>query len=214
MAKLTLYSYYQSSAAYRVRCALYFKGLDFEYKSVDLTANQQYDEAYSDVNPMNQVPTLVLEDGTVIAQSMAIFLWLDRVYPKKLLFPENANSMARVVQFCENINSGIHPVQNLRVRKDLEKKFGASKEAQAAWSAEVIERGFQSLERILEKTSGKYCFENTITAADMFLVPQVFNARRYRVDLARFPRITSVDQNCMGLDFFKKAHPSAQPDAK
>ncbi len=212
MGKLTLYSYYQSSAAYRVRIALYFKGLNFDYKTVDLMKSGQHEASYSEVNPMKQVPTLVTESGDQIGQSMAIFLWLDRHSKMNPLFPEDPLQMAQVVQFCENINSGIHPIQNLNVRQELEKRFKASPEMREEWCAHWIARGFEGCEKFLARTSKKYCFGNEITAADMFLVPQVFNARRYKVDLSPFPNIVRVDANLTSLDVFKKAHPSVQPD--
>jgi maleylacetoacetate isomerase/maleylpyruvate isomerase len=209
--KLTLYSYYQSSAAYRVRIALYHKGLAFEYRAVDLSSGAQLEASYLRVNPMAEIPSLVF-DGAVIAQSMAIFLWLDRKFRTRFLFPEDPEEMAAVVQFCESVNAGIHPVQNLKVRKELEKRFGASVEAREEWCRHWIERGFEGLEKMLARSAGRFCFGDSVTAADMFLVPQVFNARRYKVDLSHFPLIVRVDIACAELEAFQRAHPSVQPD--
>ena len=210
---LTLYSYYQSSAAYRVRIALNYKGLNFEYKAVDITKGGQHEASYSDLNEMEQVPTLIGENGEKIAQSMAIFLWLDRYSRINPLFPDDPLQMAHVVQFCENINSGIHPIQNLNVRKELEKRFGASPEVREQWCAYWISRGFEGCEKFLKKSSGEFCFGNQVTAADMFLVPQVFNARRYKVDMSLFPTIAQIDARLVQIDAFKRGHPGLQPDA-
>ena len=213
MGKLTLYSYYQSSAAYRVRIALHHKGLNFDYKAINLVSSGQHEASYFEVNAMKQVPTLVTEDGDHLGQSMAIFLWLDRHSRVNPLFPEDAFEMSRVVQFCENINSGIHPVQNLNVRQELEKRFKAGPDAVSDWCAYWIARGFESCEKFLKKSAGKFCFGDHVSAADMFLVPQVFNARRFKVDLTPFPTIVRVDTTASVLEAFKKAHPSVQPDA-
>ncbi len=213
MGKLTLYSYYQSSASYRVRIALHHKGLNFEHKTVDLVKSGQHEASYSDLNEMKQVPTLITEFGDRLGQSMAIFLWLDRHSRVNPMFPDDFTQMAQIVQFCENINSGIHPLQNLNVRQELEKQYNFDNEAREKWCAYWIARGFEGCEKFLKKTSKKYCFGNDVTAADMFLVPQVFNARRYKVDMTPFPLITRIDAALVELDAFKKAHPSAQPDA-
>jgi maleylacetoacetate isomerase len=212
MANLTLYSFHASSAAYRVRIALNFKALDYTYRAVDLLKAEQHEASYLEFNPAGEVPTLVTADGTRLGQSMAIFLWLDKSFPSRPLFPVEPNAMAAVAQFCENINSGIHPIQNLKVRQELERRFRQSEAQRGEWCAYWIDRGFVALEKTLAKTAGKYCFGDVVTAADMFLVPQVVNARRFKVDLAKFPNIVRVDRAACELDVFKRAHPSVQPD--
>lgn len=213
MGKLTLYSYFQSSAAWRVRIALHFKGLNFEYKPVNLVSSGQHEASYSDVNPMKQVPTLVTEFGEQIGQSMAIFLWLDRHSRVNPMFPDDFTQMSKIIQFCENINSGIHPLQNLNVRQELERKYKFTPEAVSGWCAYWIARGFESCEKSLKRSAGKYCFGDEITAADMYLVPQVYNARRFKVDLTPFPTIVRIDALASNVEAFKKAHPSVQPDS-
>ncbi len=209
---MKLYDYYRSSSCYRVRIALNYKGIEYAYRAVDLTKAVQHEASYADLNPMKEIPSIVTEKGEVIAQSVAICLWLDRTYKSKSLFPEDALGMSQVLQFCENINAGIHPIQNLKVRQELTKQFNATPADVEKWCAYWIERGFQSLEKSLSKTSGKFAFGDSVTAADMFLVPQVYNARRYKLDLTPFPNIVNVDKNANELEAFKKAHPTLQPD--
>jgi maleylacetoacetate isomerase len=212
---LVLYSFFNSSAAYRVRIALHHKKLDFEYRAVHLIENggEQNKTEFQLLNPMAEVPTLV-HKNRALSQSMAILLYLDSEFSNVPLFSSDSFLKAQMIQFCEMINSGIHPIQNLKVRQELGKRFGLSADGQASWCAYWIERGFGAIEKSLEKTAGTYCFNDQVSAADMFLIPQVFNARRYQVDLTRFPLIKSVDEACAKLTAFQKAHPSQQPDHK
>jgi maleylacetoacetate isomerase len=216
MKKLTLYSYFQSSASYRVRIALHHKGLPFEYRGINLRGAGDHNKTeYRDLNPMGEIPTLVItENGKdqILSQSMAIFLYLDTFDSRKRLFPQDPFLSAKLVQFCENINAGIHPVQNLKVRQYLATRYKADEKEVETWCAHWIARGFQAIEKTLNATAGKYCFGDEITAADMFLVPQAFNAHRYKVDMAPFPKILEVEKNCLELEAFKKSIPSAQPD--
>ncbi len=214
MTNLTLYSFYRSSAAYRVRIALNAKGLDYKYVAVDLTASGQREASYAELNLMEQVPTLVTPNGRSLGQSMAIFLWLDKTYKNNPLFPSDADDFASMIQFCENINSGIHPIQNLAVRQKLQSSYQVDTTGQDKWCAHWIDVGFKSIEKYLARTAGQYCFGDSVTAADMFLIPQVVNAYRFKVNMSQFPTIDKIDKACMELEIFKKAQPSQQPDFK
>lgn len=208
-----LYSYFRSSAAFRVRIGLNIKELKYKYIPIHLLkeGGQQNTPEYHKLNPMGEVPTLV--DGDfVLAQSMAILLYLDETRTSPRLFPNAPQAKAQVIQFCENINAGIHPVQNLKVTQQLESRFNASLEQKNAWAAYWIDRGFKSLEKFLEKTAGTYCFGGQVTAADLYLIPQVFNAIRYQVNIAQFPKISGIYQRAMELEAFKLAAPNKQPD--
>jgi maleylacetoacetate isomerase len=212
--QVILYSYFRSSAAYRVRTALYLKGISFEYAAIHLLNNggEQNKNDYRQINAMGEIPSLKHGDK-IIGQSLPIIEYLDAVWPAQRLIPADPYRGSLVRQFCENINSGIHPVQNLKVLQELEKRFGATTEMKNDWAAYWIKRGFDSLEKILRVTAGNYCFGNELTAADLFLVPQVFNARRYAVDLSPYPIIQKVDEACSQIQAFKKAHPMVQPDS-
>lgn len=214
MTNLILYSYYRSSCAYRVRIALHFKELEFEYRPIHLVRDggEQLKSDYLALNPLGQVPCLV-HNGKTLSQSMAILLYLDTVYPDKTLFPTDPFDRAQVMQLCEAINSGIQPIQNLAVLKALEADFGANGEAKGHWAHYWIARGFKAFERMLEKTAGDFCFGNKVSAADALLVPQVYNANRFKVDLTAYPKISEIWQRCETLEPFKKALPEVQIDA-
>jgi maleylacetoacetate isomerase len=213
MGRLQSYSYFRSSAAFRVRIALHLKQIPHDYHAVHLLKDggRQNQAAYRDVNPMGEVPAIVDGDFN-LAQSMAILFYLDDIRPKPELFPKEPRAKARVLQICENINCGMHPLQNLKVLQELERRFGAQQAAKDSWVQHWISLGFQSLEKILESTAGTYAFGGSITAADLFIVPQVFSARRFKCDLAPFPVIRRIADECMRLEAFKKSEPAAQPD--
>lgn len=210
---MILYSYFRSSAAFRVRTALHLKGLSFEYRAVHLLkkGGEQYAPGYLALNPIGEVPCLV-HQGRALAQSVAILSYLDELGASPRLFPGAPMDRARVLQFCENINAGIHPLQNLKVLKRLQSQWGAGEAETNQWAAHWIRRGFEGLEKFLEATAGTYCFGGQLTAADLFLVPQAFNAHRYGVSLTAFPHIRRIVTTCLGLDAFRKAHPYRQPD--
>jgi maleylacetoacetate isomerase len=210
---VVLYSYFRSSAAYRVRIALHLKNIPHEYRAIHLlnSGGEQNKQDYLKVNPMGEVPCLVHKDQP-IGQSMAIVEYLDAIWPVPPLFPKDPYRAALVRQLCENINAGIHPIQNLKVLQELERRFSVDQDVKNDWAAYWIARGFIGVERMLEKTAGRYCVGNEITAADLFLVPQVVNAKRYNVDMGAFPRIQKVNDECMKLTAFIKAGPKEQPD--
>lgn len=213
MTPITLYSYFRSSASYRVRIALNLKNIPFEYKAVHLVKDggQQLFDDFKALNPMAQIPCLKTSEGVFINQSMAILTYLDEIAPNPQLFPQESLKKAHVIEVCEIINSGIHPVQNLKVLKFVtqEQKF-----EKAEWAHYWIQEGFFGLEKRLSSISGDYCFGNVLTAADLFLVPQVYNARRFNVDLQQFPIIQKIEANCLKLEAFQKASPETQPDTE
>lgn len=212
--KPTLYSYFRSSASYRVRIALHLKNIDFEYHPVHLLKDggQQHTLNYKAVNPMAQVPCFV--DGmNIVAQSMAIIEYLDHKWKVPLLFPQDIETRAQVIEFCEIINSGIQPLVNLKVRQKLAKEFGATDEQIKLWNQDFMSQGFEALEKKLAKVSGQYCFGNQITAADVFLVPAVFGAvGGASMDMEKYPLCKRINDTLVKLEAFKKAHPSHQPD--
>lgn len=206
-----LYSYFRSSSAYRVRIALNFKNVNYTIKPVHLVKDggEQHRDDYKKLNVLSQVPTLI-DNNKCLTQSMAIFYYLDQNYEGTELFPKDIGQ--HVVEFCEVINSGIQPIQNLRVLQYLKNKNHFEQDEIQSWSHHWIEQGFFAIESFLNKNSGKYCFGDQITAADMFLAPQVYNSLRYNVDLKEFPKIKSVWKNCLKLEEFIKADPAHQPD--
>lgn len=211
---LKLYSYFRSSASYRVRIALNIKNLDYQYETVHLVndGGEQKKPNYLKLNPMGQVPCLV--DGELtLNQSMAILLYLDRKHPTPPLFPQDADRFAQTVQLCEIVNSGIQPIQNLRVMQHLDATFNCGPEGTAAWNSHWITSGLKGLEESLKNTAGKYSMGDEVTAADLFLVPQVYNAHRFHLDMANFPIIHQIEKNCLELEVFQKAAPENQPDA-
>ncbi|GIL18085.1 MAG: maleylacetoacetate isomerase [Oligoflexia bacterium] len=213
MSSLVLYNYFRSSTSYRVRIGLHFKNLDFEYKSVHLLKDggEQHRAEYRQLNPIGGVPTLV-HNGKPISQSMAILEYLEETFPQNRFFPKDIYTRAKVRQFCENINADIHPLQNLKVTQYLEKNLNISPEQKQQWLNNWISLGLQATERILENAAGQFCFGDEVTAADLLLVPQVFSAERFQIDLKPFPNIQRINLECLKLDAFQKAHPTRQPD--
>jgi maleylacetoacetate isomerase/maleylpyruvate isomerase len=196
-----------------VRIALHFKELAFEYAPVHLTreGGEQNRAAYRLLNPMGHVPALD-HDGFLVAESMAIIDYLDKVAPEKPLFPGEPHARASVMQLCEVVNSGIQPLQNLKVTNALEKMYGFSKDQSGDWVRHWVNDGLSNLEKLMEKTAGSFSFGGSVTAADCFLVPQCFSARRFNVRIEDYPLIAAVELNCLKLPAFQKAHPEKQPD--
>lgn len=213
MDSLILYNYYRSSTSYRVRIALHLKKLNFEYRPIHLLNNggEQFSENYLQINPQAEVPTLLHNQNT-IGQSMAIIEYLDEVFKDVPLFPKDSYKKAQVRQFCENINSFIHPVCNLKVLKKLELDCGYDQSKKEAWIQHWVGIGFQTLEKILKQTSGKYCFQDQLTAADLFLSPMIFSAKRFKVDLTPYPTLNKINLTLDNLSAFQLSHPSCQPD--
>ncbi|MBC7465583.1 MAG: maleylacetoacetate isomerase [Bdellovibrio sp.] len=214
MKNLILYNYFRSSTSYRARIALELKKLNYEYYPIHLINNggEQHSEDYRKLNPMGGIPTLV-HDGKVIGQTMAILQYLDDAFPQtQQLFPKDFFEKAKVIQFCENINTDIHPVQNLKVLKYLKKNFSTTEEQNEHWVQHWITEGFHAVEKMAGETSKDYCFGSSVTAADIFLIPQMVTAQRFHTDLSPFPTLNKIYKNCLELEAFKKAHPFRQVD--
>ncbi len=213
MNEFKLYSYFRSSASYRVRVALLLKEIRFQYIAIHLVKDggEQHSDRYKVINPMGEVPVLE-HSGKHISQSMAILQYLDDIEPRPLLFPKDVFLKAKVLEACEIVNSGIHPLQNLKVMQKLEREFKINRDDGEKWAAYWIMRGFQAFERTIATHAGKFCFGNELTAADIFLCPQVYNARRFKIDMGMFPILEKVEKNCLELDAFRNAYPGVQPD--
>ncbi|ELY22623.1 maleylacetoacetate isomerase [Vreelandella titanicae] len=211
----TLYGYFRSSAAYRVRIALNLKGLDYDQIPVNLVKGEQRGDDHLMRNPQGLVPSLVLDDSSVINQSLAICEYLDEVHPEPALLPINALERARVRALAQSVACEIHPLNNLRVLKYLVRGMGADEAAKLAWYHHWIAQGFTALEATLSNapSSGDFCHGDTPTLADICLIPQVYNAERFECDLSAYPTIQRIAANCRSLPAFEKAAPEVQPDA-
>jgi len=209
-----LYTYFRSSAAFRVRIALNLKGLAYEPVFVHLAKGEHRAAAYAKVNPQALLPTLELDDGTRLTQSLAIIEYLDEAHPAKPLIPKDVLGKARVRSLSYLIASEIHPVNNLRVLQYLKRALGQNEDQINTWYRHWIADGLAKLEAELSGSRGKFCHGDTPTMADCCLVPQIFNAKRYQSDLAPYPSTMRVFDACMKLDAFDRAQPSRQPDAE
>ena len=214
---MKLYDYFRSSAAYRVRIGLKLKGLDYESVPVHLIKDGgvQLTPEYRAVNPSALVPALQ-DHGATITQSLAILEYLDEEHPMVPLMPRDALGRARIRSLALMIACDIHPLNNLRVLRYLVKQAGLDEDAKNAWYVHWIEEGFAALEAHLagSNDTGRFCHGDTPTIADCCLVPQVFNAVRFKIDLADYPTIARIDAACAELPAFKAAHPSQQADAE
>ncbi len=210
---ITLYDYFRSSASFRVRIALNYKELAFNLKEVHLVNNggEQHQTSYKKINPQGRVPTLV-DDDHIITQSLAIIEYLEEKYPDSPLLPKDTLERAHVRAFAYTIVTDIHPLDNLAVLQYLKTKLNVSDEQKATWYAHWIKLGFQALAVQLEATSGLYSFDNNITLADICLVPQVYNANRFAINLDFCPKIQKIYDRCMQLDIFSKSAPESIPD--
>ncbi|MEJ7806621.1 MAG: maleylacetoacetate isomerase [Telluria sp.] len=214
---MKLYDYFRSSAAYRVRIGLHLKGLSYESIPVHLVRDggEQLTSAYRAVNPSALVPALE-DDGAIFTQSLAILEYLDEMHPMAPLMPRDALGRARVRALALSIACDIHPLNNLRVLRYLVKQGGLSEDAKSAWYVHWVQEGFAALETTLAASgdTGRFCHGDTPTLADCVLVPQVFNASRFGIDLTPYPTIMRIDAACQGVPAFAAAHPGQQPDAE
>jgi maleylacetoacetate isomerase len=214
---LKLYTYWRSSAAYRVRIALELKGLRYESVPVHLVrgGGEQSQPGYLRVNPQGRVPALE-HDGRILTQSLAIIEYIDECWPAPPLMPETPAARARVRALALLVACDIHPLNNSRVLKYLGGTLGQAEPARDEWYRHWISDGFTALEKLLagSEETGRYCHGDTPGFADACLVPQVYNARRYRCDLTPFPTIVRIEQACSALEPFQRASPERQPDAE
>lgn len=212
-----LYGYFRSSAAYRVRIALNLKGLSVRHVPVHLTRNggEQFADEYRRRNPQALVP-LLQEGDFQLSQSMAILEYLEERHPETPLLPAAAEDRARVRQLALTIACDIHPLNNLRVLKYLKHTLAVSEEAKNSWIQHWIQLGFEALEAQLAPGAAQntFCFGERPTLADCCLLPQLFNARRFEVDMAPYPTLCAIEAACEALPAFQAAHPSRQPDAE
>ncbi|GHA83646.1 maleylacetoacetate isomerase [Modicisalibacter luteus] len=212
---MKLYGYFRSSAAYRVRIALNLKGLAYDQVAVNLVSGEQRGGDNLARNPQGLVPVLETDDGTRLTQSLAICEYLDERYPKPPLLPPDSEGRARVRALAQVVACEIHPLNNLKVLKYLTGELGTSEKTKLAWYRHWVSEGFDALETLLTDSTatGEFCHGDTPTLADVCLVPQVFNARRFECDMSAYPTIRRIAERCDILDAFKHAAPAAQPDA-
>ncbi len=212
---IELYGYWRSSAAYRVRIALNLKGLEVQHQFVNLREDEQRSESYRRMNALGRVPTLV-DGGQAFTQSLAILEYLNERYPKPPMLPEGAIERARVRALAQVVACDIHPINNISVFIYLENELKVETDKRTAWYRHWIATGFTALETMLadDPRTGRYCHGDMPSLADLCLVPQVYNARRFECDLAPYPAIVRIDAACAQLDAFRQAAPEAQPDAQ
>ena len=211
---MKLYNFFRSGTSHRLRIALNLKGLTYEYVPVDLRTEQHLGADYKALNPQGLVPALI-DDGRVLIQSPAIIEWLEERYPSPPLLPQALEQRARVRALAAVIGCDVHPLNNRRILEALRKDFGADEAAVNRWCGRWIIEGFDALEALLaaDPERGRFCFGDTPTLADVFLVPQIESARRFKVDMTRWPKLLEVDRACAELDAFRRAAPAVQPDA-
>ena len=211
---MKLYSYFRSSAAYRVRIALNLKGLPYEMDFVHLTKDggRQHSAEFNAINPAKLVPALRLDSGDVLTQSLAIIDYLDETHSQPPLLPGDPVQRAKVRAVALTIACDIHPIDNLRVLQYLKRTLKHEQSDIDAWYHHWIIQGFNTIEAAI--APGPHCFGAQVTLADICLIPQVFNARRLNVPLEAFPKIVAVESACLKLAAFDKARPENQPDAE
>ena len=212
---MKVYGFWRSSAAYRLRIALALKGLSYDYVSVHLTKGEQNQPEYGAINPQQLVPVME-EDGQRLYQSLALIQYLEETHPEPPLIPADPVAAARVRSLALIVACEIHPLNNPRVLNYLTSTFGITDEQRRKWYHHWIQVGFSALEKRLagETGTGRFCHGNTPGLADICLVPQVANAKRFKVDLALFPTILRINDECVQLEPFQQAAPENQPDAE
>jgi len=209
---MKLYSYWRSSAAYRVRIALNLKQLGYDYQPVNLLRGEHKDADYLAVNPAGLVPTLELDDGRRLTQSMAILQYLDAEYPQPALLPAGNYERARVLALANTVACEIHPLNNMGILNYLKAEYQAEQSQLNHWMYTWLDRGFSSMEQ--EITAAPYCYGDQVTLADVLLIPMVYNALRFEYDVAaRHPRVFQVWNACNEIPAFIAATPEQQPDA-
>eukprot|EP00249_Psilotum_nudum_P004529 c18044_g1_i1 orf=696-1373(-) len=208
--QLRLYNYWRSSCSWRVRIALAYKGIQYEYIAVNILKGEHLTEEYTGLNPLHLVPTL--EDGDfVVSDSLAILEYLEEKFPEPALLPVDLKKRAMIRQAVNCVVASIQPLQNTSVLALIKEKVGPSEDLE--WAQYFIENGFTALEMHLTKTAGKYCFGDDFTLADVVLLPQINNALRYKVDMAKFPTLQRIGTSLKELPWIQESLPEKQPDA-
>ena len=215
---MKLYGYFRSSAAYRVRIALNLKGIDYDLGVIHLVrgGGEQHTPQYRQINPAGLVPALETDDGQVLTQSLAIIEYLDEVLPGAALLPRDPLARAQARSLALAVACEIHPLNNLRVLKYLTGALGASEDEKNAWYRHWVETGLETIEQMLARSplTGDFCVGNAPSLADICLVPQIANARRFDCRIDHLERVLAINERCLALPAFAKAQPSAQPDAE
>ncbi|MGB0647916.1 MAG: maleylacetoacetate isomerase [Bradymonadia bacterium] len=208
-----LFGYFRSSCSWRVRIALALKEVAVEDVAVHLVKDggQQHQHAHRERNPMGQVPVLAVDDH-MLSQSMAILLYLDERFPEPALLPSDRLERAKCIQFSEMVNAGIQPLQNLAVMQHLQQKYSWTKAQALEWSAHWIDLGLKALEASALTMSGDFCIGNQVTIADCCLYPQLYNARRFGLDMENYPTLHGIEHRLAAHPAFISTHPSRQPD--
>ena len=211
---MKLYNFFRSSTSHRLRIALNLKGLSCDYMAVDLRRNEHMGVSFKALNPQGFVPALV-DGDRVLTQSVAIIEWLEERYPTPALLPEDVNDRAHVRALAAIVGCDIHPVNNKRILDTLRASFCADDAAINRWCGNWIGGGFDAYEALLAADTRRagFSFGNTPTLADVYLIPQIESARRFKVDLGRWPLISAVEASCNALEAFQRAAPMLQPDA-
>jgi maleylpyruvate isomerase len=211
---MQLHNFFRSGTSHRTRIALNLKGLSYDYVAVDLRKNAHLDAAFKSINPQGLVPALVVNEK-VLTQSVAIIEWLEERYPTPALLPTDVNDRAHVRAMAAIIGCDIHPVNNKRILDTLRASFGADDAAINTWAGTWIADGFAALETLLQadKKRGDFCFGNAPGLVEVYLIPQIESARRFKVDLSPYPALMAIEKACSTLEAFLQAAPLAQPDA-
>ena len=211
--QLALHGYFRSSASWRVRIALAWKQLPYTYVPVSLLKDggEHLSDAYRAINPLQAVPTLMV-DGRPLSESLAIIEFLEETCPEPALLPREPFARAQARRIAEAINAGMQPLQNLRVLRKLDQDWQVGDEGKKAWAAHFNLVGLRALERLVQGSAGRYCVGDTVTVADLCLVPQLYGARRFGVDVAAFPTLLRIEAALMELPAFAEAVPAKQPD--
>ncbi|MFC3068226.1 maleylacetoacetate isomerase [Phenylobacterium soli] len=210
---LVLHSYWRATAPYRVRIGLNLKGLEYDYAPVNLAKGVQHEDAYAALNPQELTPALVTEAGRVITQSLAILEWLEETHPEPALLPGNPEDRAVVRAMADIVACDVHPLNNLRIQQQLT-AMGVDDAGRQAWSQRWINDGFKALEPMVARHGRGFAFGEAPSLADCCLIPQVYSAERYGVDVAPYPAIRAVAERAAAHPAFAAAHPDRQPDAR
>ena len=211
---MTLYGYFRSSTSYRTRIAMNLKQLDYDYIAVNLAKDEQLEAVFQSINPQGLVPVVQVND-LWLYQSPAILEWLEEVYPEHPLLPKDAAGRMQVRALSAMIGCDIHPLNNRRILQYLRNELSVDEDQVMAWCHRWMSEGFDALEKRLaqDKTRGKFCYGDSPTFADCYLIPQVSSAERFKVDLTAYPNIVAIDAHCRTLKAFADADPMVQPDA-